>query len=579
MERDFSKYNQTERPKAIELFLNALQTAVRAKRAYLYENQGKLDPNLIQKAFDQLGGCFNGHDRIELLVKPYYLFFGGRLVYENNVPKESLSLPLFDDGIRLIVFKRGMRLEEIQKMIDIFITDFSESAVIDESLYCLLSEAELPHLDVVGADAMREAQYIEKVKKIEFDHFVNQVVSRTLKKPRSGARKLRERDLKVLDQFRLSPEQFLRTDQEVRRIVRTATMGGKERHREEEAYGRLLEMGFYFLQKGSSRQEIKIGQDLLFSDAMMFLEAHQFDLLESLVDRVRKIQSDPTPQSHVCTLLLNQIYHPDRLSDFSPHLEYAGNKEPLIQILKKAPPSGICLIILLMEIHDWLGKELSDFILTNIPAQMPWLLEQVQRNPENDAWEQLVKVFSKEPSPDFHLFLNIFLETNSRVVRARVLKELVRVGTVDAINIFRHFLRSSKREVRFQAYDYLSQGKSKAVVRILRDHIESEGFGKLSDDEQQRAFEGILIVSKKTCLPWMSKLWSKEVAKGLLPLSKSQGSHRWHLVLVRAIGSTFPELLDEFILASTDIEMEPEVKEVVESYSSKAEKKGAKRYI
>jgi hypothetical protein len=549
---------------AVEIFVNALEKSSRSARLYTYASGQDVIQSIYENTIGALDRALLEADQIELAVKPFEMIFDRKVVYNNKEKKTSLSFALYQDGIRMLVFKKGFTKDELINVIQILATDFTKIELMDQDLYCLFMENKFEHFEVVGADILVELERDNPELKQLMQDFISRVSAlKTLPKT-TTQRRLRSDDMKVLDEFRLNPVQFTRSNEEVSKVIRSITSIKESPGKERETVERLLVMGFHFLLNDRDPEQRQVGRDLVIKVASNIIEDGYFDLFEALLLRLYQLQKEKIDHSGEYQKILDSIFSPDQFQLFKARLSETDHQKDVLKVLFQAPPSATRLVILLLGPHPWLQKSASEIILKHLPGQMIWLNQEVQRNPENECWEPLINILSSKPTQHFQKFLESLLLTATPSVRIKVLKQLATIGTSESLRVFERYFQSSEVSERIQAYDVISVGKNKNALMMLKKHLESEDFKEASSTERESAYAAILQIGGDAAFPWIEGLWMQQ-SSGLFR-RKNETERR--IVLLKAVAKTHPEFISK-LLEKTPLEtLTPELKEVAQKILS-----------
>ncbi|MBN8555494.1 MAG: HEAT repeat domain-containing protein [Deltaproteobacteria bacterium] len=548
---------------AVEIFINALEKSSRSAKLYNYASGQDVIQNIYENTIGALERALLEADQLEMTVKPFEIFFDRKVVYTNKEKKTSLSFALYQDGIRMLVFKKGFTKEELLEVIQILATDFTKAELMDQDLYCLFMEKRFDHFEVVGADILVELEREDPELKEEMKSFMAKIASAKAIPKTSAQRRLRPDDMKVLDEFRLNPVQFTRSNEEVSKVIETITTLKDSPVKERETVERLLVMGFHFLLNDRDPEQRQVGRDLVIKVALNILEDSYFDLGEALLVRLYQLQKEKIDQAGEYQKILDSIFSPDQLEVFAKLFTHSDHHKALLKILSQAPASSCRLSILLLGPHPWLQKNFAESVLKNLPGQMTWLNQEVQKNPANDCWEALINILASKPTQHFQKFLESLLQTATTNVRQKVLKQLAAIGTADSLKIFEKYFNSENPADRIQAYELISSSKNKNSLIMLKNHLESNKFKESAPDEREVGYISIIRIGGDVAFPWIEALWMQP-GSGLF---KKKGETERRMVLTKAMAKTMPEFITK-LLEKTPLEtLVPELKDMIQKIS------------
>ncbi len=538
---------QVGKKNQVEIFLTALSKCVRAISLYSYGSGQQTLENVFENTVSVLERCLLDSDELELSIKPHEIVFERKSVYSNKDPKTSMSLALYDAGIRLLIFKRGFDREQLKSAISILATDFSKQEFMDDDLYCLFLEKNLAHMRVVGADLLQESMEADPGIKERLRTFVSKSTQKSGPVTSSSVRKLRAEDLKILEDFRLNTAQFSRPDSDVQKLIKTLNVGRDSVQSERQTLERLLFMGFHFLMNDRDGEQSKVGRDLVNRITLMSLQSGMFDLFEAVVTKLNSMQKSRPDKVGEYQKVLDGIYHVDNLSLYKGILSLESGEEKLLRLLTMGPQSSVKLVILMIGDHPMLARGLNEFILKNTPVYLNWILEMVSKNPQWTCWERLLAVLAQRPSPHYQKLLQLMLEGCGPAIRVKVLRFLAVIGGEEALKILGEILRSDVPEERSLVYELLPQVAHRSALTTLKSHLDSSGFAELPLEEQERAYATVLQMGGEHSFPYFLELWNMpssgffkkkaEIARRTLILKSLLSSHH-------AAASKFVSLID-----------------------------------
>lgn len=549
---------------AVEIFINSLEKAFRTSKIYDYSSGQNTFDSILSNVLGALEKSFTDSEQIEIDVKPYEMLYERKVIYTNKERKTSLSYALFEDGIRLLIFRKGMEKAELRSILETLGADFKKPEFMDEDLYCLFVERNFPHFQVVGGDALQEALDKNPDLKPELEALEKAVQEKVSPAQNLPPRKLRSEDLRILEEFRLNPAQFARSDEEIAKVIEGIIASREGAKKEKETLERLLLMGFHFLvhDKGTGDQAT-VGRDLVSRITLLAFSAELFDLYQAVIQKIYQLQRDRIDQAGEYQKILDSIYHVDQMRTYAHLLKKGECEQTVTKILLQGPPSVVRLIILLLGEHPALAKVSADLIQRQLSSHISWILEEVKKNPSNEAWEQLINIMALKPTIHFQKVLEILITTSGPAVKMKVLRQLAVLGTPEALRIFENMLHKGENSERLIVYDLLSQTASKSALRMLRTHLESERFRDVSPEERELAYSAVVRIGGELSFPWFEGLWNAP-ASGLF---KKKAETERRLTILRALGRAGSAQLQAFLEKVPPATLTDEIKTVLQKMS------------
>ena len=136
---------------ATEIMLSLVKTS-KAFRMYLPNNP------LLARFTDDLKGklvkLLSLYGDLRLDVEQFELSYKGKVVYQNNDPKESMAFKMHSDGIRFIILSEGIEEHELCAFLEIIGKDRPND--LDDDIVTLLWEKDLPHISYILAEDFLE---------------------------------------------------------------------------------------------------------------------------------------------------------------------------------------------------------------------------------------------------------------------------------------------------------------------------------------------------------------------------------------------------------------------------------------
>ncbi len=95
----------------IQVLVNTIQAA----RLFPPEHQTVV--NFVSDLHGRLTGYLDEHGELEIGIEEQSLTFAGKPVHEDPVPAKSLSFFFFKDGMKALVFCRGLKIDEVSELL------------------------------------------------------------------------------------------------------------------------------------------------------------------------------------------------------------------------------------------------------------------------------------------------------------------------------------------------------------------------------------------------------------------------------------------------------------------------------
>lgn len=533
----------TGQKNSVEIFLSTLEKAIRSSRVYAYESGKAMLSNIYDNVFNACQRAFYEDDVIDVHIKPLQMIHDRRVVYKNEDRRNSLAYNLYENSVRLMSFKRGITRDELVQILKILSTDFASSENMDEDLYCLFIEFGFDHFEVVASDTLGEAQRENEKLKEVLSKFRSSIADRTIAETKTNPRKLRQDDVKVLEEFRLNPQQFYRSDDEVSKIVRTVTQFQRTEKREKETLERLVLMGFHFLLQEKELDQVQVGRELASQAGVMMLEGEFVELFRSLIKKLNQLHRDQAHLRGEFQKVLDSLFSPEHLALYQHCLQQKDHQKPLLESLLDGPPSAVRLMILLLPVAPWAPKVFAEFILKNAATYATWINDYAMKNTEEACWEPFINILSIRPNRIFQDFLTILLSSAGETMKLKILRQCAINATDDSLQVFDPLLVSKDRKERELAYSLLPLAKNKKALIRLKEVTDSKDFNSFDEGEREEVYSAILQIGGDIGYSWFENLWMKP-GEGLF---KAKSLNERRMILAKAAHRECPGFLNKIL--------------------------------
>ncbi len=114
---------------------------------------------------------FQAHGPLPLKLGPYSLEYKRQVVYEDE-DNENLTYKFYRDGVRFLIFRPGLPVEELLRFVLLAMENFSESALRQEDLVTRLWKEDLQHIEHVVVEGFGFGDLSEEEVEIEVEKIV-----------------------------------------------------------------------------------------------------------------------------------------------------------------------------------------------------------------------------------------------------------------------------------------------------------------------------------------------------------------------------------------------------------------------
>lgn len=494
--------------KSVQLFLASAEKALLSVKVYSFENGAHTLDQVFKNVFSLLKQCFLESDEILVHLNAFTMSFHREPVYENKDRKKSLAWLLYDNGIRAIRVRSAITEDEIREWLSLLATDFTKPENMDQDLSSLLFEREFPNIETPSVDLVAEELQKNPELRSEVENFVSLLQEHRLTQEMTQ-RRVRQDDLKVLEEFRMNANQFLQSDEDVMAMVQKLAMqraGGLE---DRQTLERLALMGFHFLLDEAGSQEMSVGRDLLAQVALMTLDANQGDLLSAILKKIYQTQKDRPEMRGEYQKIVDSIFSPQNSFVFKRALKDEQIKDALLPLILEARSSAVRLMVFLLGELPGLQKVFAEPIRAELPNYSNWLFDELQAEPSKSCWEPLLHVLAQKPNRQFSKFLTSYLEWAGDAVKVKILRQCASIGTLETLSVFPALLQSPKQTDRIAAIQALSYGRGVEALKLIRQFMASKAFQASDVLEKEEVYVSLMTMGGDASYAWFEAEWMK----------------------------------------------------------------------
>ena len=132
------------------------------KSITLYGAEHQSSLNFRTRFFENLSDCLARFSPFSVEVQTYALMIEDQVVYEDERTEGNFVYRFYMDQIRSLSFLRGMKAQEVDQLLDLFLLDWSAPELFEDDAVTLLWEAHLEHVQyTVAQEYNEETQDIE----------------------------------------------------------------------------------------------------------------------------------------------------------------------------------------------------------------------------------------------------------------------------------------------------------------------------------------------------------------------------------------------------------------------------------
>ncbi len=483
----------------------------------LYPKNNLIPREFKRKLYQNFSDFLDSNEELKLEVRKSQLLYRGRIVYEEEEREQGITYALHKDGVRELIFIKGLEQEELTHFLETLEIGF-KSKDLEEDLVTLLWEKDFNHIKYLVVDDLMDVD-VPNAEDIPDDWDFNRLLHSEIVLsqeenllPEQKTYQNEEETKKLLEKLKeFSPE-------EIEKIHKLLEM---------DEYSRLLDDFFTILSEILITEENFSEFDELvqgIENALgSLINAGDFDSASKIIRRLRRLEQATRDSSTQADLRSHR--KADRIKKA---IDQAGEEERIRSVGLALNEKEIVDIFSAKEYLlslNWnsispilhLLRELKHFRARKMVCQV---LEEVGKDHigimgqgVNDSLWYVVRnvtlVLGRIGKEEGVKFLKNIINHPDFRVRKEVITSLIKIGGKEAQALLVSALDDEDRGIRILACRGLTQRKEKGALPTLMKIIQSAPFIDEPAEEKKQLLESLAIIGEDEVIPFIRKLVHK----------------------------------------------------------------------
>lgn len=458
-----------------------LQNIIKAKKNLrMYPENNPIYVKTLEDSYSRFNAFFDYRDSLALKIKQNSIYFDSEQLYYNPEKEDNLALFFFKDGLREIIFNKGLLQNELEEFLKIVALDFDRETVDDDvvtllwekdfqNIQYVVEEGFLVDIDVEEFEKQVEEKVTEKVTDVDdlmkayADGFIGEDVNTISIVP------LADKDLQTL----------------VKELEKDAT----------DKIEKLVTIIFELIYQAEDRSDIEDSFTFL-KDAVKYSVAHgELNTLLNVMKKNQEVLQDPT---------INE--NDKKYLKILP--QYLGTEE-IVSLLAEILDSSI-------EVDEKDFEELTGFLDKNAIGPLIKYLGELKtirarrfvidalsvigrkdikalaRGLDDERWyviRNIIYILRKIGDKRAVEYLLKTVRHGDVRVRKEVIKTLGELGGREVVQTLREYLNDPDMQVRIASAKAFAAIGSEAAKKILFDYISDKTFKEKDFEEKKELFE------------------------------------------------------------------------------------------
>lgn len=532
--------DEVEQVHEVKEIFNKLQKAL--KTITLYRHMRDRYAEYMTDCHHALHDFMERNGMLALRVAALDYKFHNVDVFHDESREGNLCFPFYQHGVRLLMFKPGMPLDELLKFILLIIEASNDQKKSQDDLITRLWKAELQHVEWVVVESFKACEdEDEEQVKVEVDKVVRflyrQLQSNSEDIARFARVSLEDLDMKLesVDTIRGAVIEGV-----------TATPADKERVQralDEEENDRLLPkmvvILFQLLELDTTPENFEdVAEGFIqLLDAMLL--AGDFGGIAAMRERFQqRIQKTQKPQvqqllQRCAERFIDRMADPQRLSTISQMLNSGAVKDPagLKGYLVSLPEASVPQISDTLEsIEIPQNRRLVCDVLVEIGKNLPQVFTNRLQHPASNVVKDMLYIIDKINFPNkFQMFAHVLTHPNA-ILRLEALATIGRNPSEECYKVILSCLTGSDQQLRSAAARMMPNYDPNRTIEVMLQIIQSEEFEKRERNEQKNFLLGLAQVNHPQSWEYLNNVFAQ---KGGL-LNRKKADER-KLVVIEAL--------------------------------------------
>ncbi|MGB8657377.1 MAG: HEAT repeat domain-containing protein [Candidatus Zixiibacteriota bacterium] len=500
----------------IQLLTNTLKSLL------IYPQNNPLPKEFKRKLYQGLSEFLSSYDELKLEIAPSQILFEERIVYEDGEREEGIAYLMHKEGIRELVFLKGLEQSEVEDFVEVMETCL-KSPDLEEDLVTMLWEKDFNNIKYLVVDDLLDvdvpsAQDIPD--KWDFDRlFYSEIAlvgketsSETPDRPDSSRQYRQEQTKELLKKLKeFSPEEIdgiqslLEMDDRYRSLdefldilteILIVEQDFAEFSQMIETVERILDALILIADFPSAT---KVAERLKGFEGMMQSPIGQKDSLKSKkAERSREVMDGAGEEEKIKKI--SQILN--EKADVDP----VSVKEYLLCLNLNSIPA---ILHMLRDIKDFSARKMVCEVLVKKAKNH---LEFLKEGISDQRWyvvRNVVSVLGAIGSEEGLKLLRQCIRHPDVRVRKEVMASLIKTPAVGAGTLLVSFLQDQDKGIRSLASLGLAKRKEKEALPVLMSILEDEQFRDKSPEEKRYLLESFASIGGSEALPLLVKMVHK----------------------------------------------------------------------
>ncbi|MEM1026182.1 MAG: HEAT repeat domain-containing protein [Myxococcota bacterium] len=471
------------------------------KNIHIYRHAEVRFPEYMQPAHTALTRFLNEHESLAFKIEPFAVKLKDAVVHEDE-DRENLTYRFYKDGVRYLIFRRGLTVDELVSFVLLAIENLDEAALMQEDMVTRLWKRELQFIETVvvesfGFDDVSEEEVEIEIEKV-IGHLRKQLAANSDDIARFARLDVADLELKLddIEQVRggiISGRTALPQD-------RAEAQDDLITEDKDRLFPKMVFILFQLLEQDGSAEDWALLSDAftLVLDAQ--LVAEDIKAVTALLRRFQSVADKPLPDDRrelaekMGMLIKDRMLDPQRLEALNRYMSStrdfdAESVRTYLSICTEAQLEALLDLLVKQERSE--GRNLLIEVLAELGKSKPEAFAKRLSSGASNVVKDMLELLARIQPKNLTELVAKTLGNDNLMIRLQGLKVLAKSKDEKALRYIERACRDKEMQVRLGAYRALAQKAPLRSADFLVKIARSEAFAGFDQREKVAVYAAL----------------------------------------------------------------------------------------
>ncbi|MBW1811380.1 MAG: hypothetical protein JRJ87_24540 [Deltaproteobacteria bacterium] len=473
----------------------------------LYRHNTQQYETYLQHAYNSLTETLEKYEAIQLTVEQSTFKFLKNVIYQAEAAEQNFAFRFYRDGVRLLVFRKGLTSEELLSFVLICLSSSRTSDSSQEDVISMLWKSDFEHIEYVVIESFSLGSESNDQTKVEVDQIVNYLYKRITTESGDSHQfaRLSLEDLEIeLDDVQqvsgiaIGKSPVLAKERE----AIYAELAADER---DGMISRLTDVLLDLFEEDLDQELAKTIGDAFMQIFDNQLLKEDFKGVDALFRKVRGLETRHLPAESLAWArqsahrMLAKLAEPESIEKIADMLDSSSDKElyQLIhQYLAHLDPSTASPILHALErLNRPEARRLLCKVLAILGKEVPKMFAEKLQSPKANYVRDMLFILDTINPPDKIKYIASLVSHPNLAIRIEILKSIASSGDLTVGSYITKALKDKDAQVRATAAALLPNFDLGIAKRALMSIVQADTFAEKPDREQMAMYTALANVN------------------------------------------------------------------------------------